>query len=359
MNDVLFYNDDQKLSFISDYANNVDVNRPIRRKRKKPLADKPISARRDSRARKILQDTFEQENLLQKDLSLFTKDELDVVLVKLSRNVNYKETERKYNVIKSYFVWCYNKGYIDEVQMKVGFYHHVVFFRNDQNYADNVSEEIKPALDSQEEFIFATEDEFVDYILTVMGQGKYYTYGIILILVYYGFSQNEIVKLLKTDVVKETQTVKNIFIKNKRAFNYIYGYRNIDVCVVEYSGRWGTTSRSFYYVETKYLVRVLQDSADFDDADRQFTASYIRKATDKMRKAVDELPPTSPYKNIYYSIRNTQRLSLFHEALQDESKYGIGYVKKELDQKGYSRNEGDRRTTLLTKCDYAIMKAKI
>lgn len=152
----------------------------------------------------------------------------------------------------------------------------------------------------------------------------------------------------------------NIFIKNKRAFDYIYEYKNIDECVIEYSGRWGTTShRSFYYAETKHLVRVLQDNADFDDMDKQFTVSYIRKATEKMRKAIGELPPTSPYKNIYYSIRNTQRLSLFHEALQDESKYGIGYVKNKLDRKGYSCIEGDRRTTLLTKCDYAIMKAKI
>ena len=359
MSNDLFYNNDQKLAFISDYDNNIDVDRPIRRKRTKPLTDKPISTRRDNRAKKILQDTVEQETLLQKDLSLFTKDELDIVLVKLSRNVNYKETVRKYNIIKSYFVWCYNKGYIDEEQMKVGFYHHVVFFRNDQNYADNVSEEIKPALNSQEEFIFATEDEFVDYILTVMKQERYYTYGVILILVYYGFSQNEIVELLKTDVVKETQTVKNIFINNKRAFDYIYEYKNIDGCVVEYSGRWGAASRRFYYAETKYLVRVLQDDANFNDVDRQFTASYIRKATDKMRKAVDELPPTSPYKNIYYSIRNTQRLSLFHKALQDESKYGSGYVKDKLERKGYSCTEGNRRSALLTKCDYAIMKAKI
>ncbi len=362
MSNSCLYNESRKLAFIADYRKRLNIRNPSSRSRARNEPreiNESSENRRENSARNVFLSTLKYETQLDKDLSYFTRDELEWTLAEFVENCSYATIRNKYSVIKFYFIWCYNKGYIDLSQMNMA----RDFFEQDKcnsEYGSLIEKKIKRVSKANTKinsfFVFKDENEFADYVLAVFGTGGSITYGVMAILLYYGFSKEEIANILKTDVDEQSHSVKDVIIRNERLFSFLVSYKESDgfVCDVVRvrNGKIESFVSRCTYVDSPYLVR--KHIRKQRENQLQIFISDFEHLVEIENKAIQNLPDTFEYKDIKMSANDILRLGAFHQAFEDEKENGEEWLIGAFTQGKYAR-----KSLLFNFYDYKTIKGQM
>lgn len=326
------YHEDRKNCFIAYYVDK-----------------KPNSKYRYDSVSSVMKSLEKFEVKYNKDFCEFNEDEsMDYVANFL--NTRSSSTSYKYIAIcKEYLRWCLNLGFVKELNQNYLFSVKRSSGVENELLHESVDSEIE---NSDKDFLFTSEQEFVEYIKTIFGKEKYIMDAAILVLMYYGFDYNQIKELRIKDV--DGRHVNGVAIENNDMLSIIMSVTHNHY--FEYERKDGKICNCCY-AENEYLIRPMLQSGNSisiynkdEISERRIKLAFNKSQDD----ASHDLPITSIYKNVRVSAKMVAKLRFFFNVLRDVSKHDIEYVKS-----NYSRYDtSDKRTTMNLK-DFLLLWKRI
>ena len=337
--DDKIYNYNRKVEFIDFYVGQGETDSA-----KKSRADAALS---------VFRHIGPIEKRYDKDFCEFSLDsqEMDDVYLLWFNKLCAGSQRRLVAVMKSYVLWCYENQFISAREYKS---HGIMIKRASlkKNVFETCSEITVKQIEAiqkknkyESDFIFEDEESFMNYVQNLFYSGRYTMTATVVVLLYYQFSFDSIRNLLKTDVNKESHSVKTVVINNDYAFSVIWnsvistGYETI----VNLGDK--QISRMVEYVDSPYLVRSIVKGDMVQD---QISVHYAHKLISIEKEASAFLPDDSSYKDIYIRSSVIQKLKSFHQMRKDQLYYGTDYVIKHVESYGSG----------ITYTDYCIMASK-
>lgn len=340
-----YYNLERKLKFINDYASGI-----VGEKRSGSVQN------RETRYKIFFSKTSKYENEFGKDICEFDDKETLYFIKRYIGNITNKSKYSRIGIYRAYLDWCLKNDYINMITYTNNY---VIKFKKTSRWEDfdlvNISSEECVGHTESDEYIFGSENDFINYIKKIFSDDKFAMESAAIILLYYGFSKADIANLTKDVVNKDQNSVNGVVINNNDAFNIILRARNIEKYEVE-----GNDQKIYtvWYSDSKFVIRKRKKGFGISRSNTNSPVpisffSRIRKYEDD---ACELLPNDSIYKNIRVSAKTISKLKFFYTVLEYENKYGTEYVKNM-----YKCNWHNlfKKEQMVSYKDYTYMKVKI
>lgn len=350
MMDSMMYNHDRKAAFIEFYINGGrDEGAAKYRRRDAVTALNKVSI---------------VETKYNKDFCEFKSgsSEINDLCVLWLNNLADSRRVRMTSILRAYLKWCYQNDYIDAEQYYSHDMTNTMYRKSSKNdvwssmlikQMEIASENETNSLDA--DFIFEDKESFIEYVSTVFGHERYTMPAALMILLYYQFESTAITKILKSEVDEDRHTVKDVYIDDEVAFNIICRAKAIESYNTTFERKNKIYYRIEYYVDSPYLLRnTSRGRRKEQESDQQVPYSFVKKIMGVERKANEELPEDSPYKNVIIKGATISKLKLFHEMRADEKKYGLEFVKENITDGKY----GNYTVPQTVYREYCLMASK-
>ena len=348
-----YYNGSQKAEFLISYiAVKDDFGNPV----KDEFGDYVFPKSKFERSRSVLHKLKKYEDMCDKDFcywdSIAEENIIDMMYGEWFNNVSNFTSRMDHAVLKAYISWCRQNEIITPLQSE----DHPFMSWCQENYSmrgelydaaairsSRVNNGIEHGVNPKSDYIFATENEFFDYISTIFEDDKYVMYATICCLIYYGFSSEEAMLIRRDDVDEYNKTVCGRLIDNDTAFDIICRAKHADKYVVQTRNRLINKQ----YANGPYLIRTDRK----DSMVNPVPLTFAMKLPTYQRRAEEELPPDSKYNGIQVKLTTIRKLRTFYIAAKDQRRYGIDYTASKF-------KNGDYGSTL-EYLDYRMMSARI
>lgn len=315
---------------------------------------------RYNKVRAVLGRLSDFERKYQKDFYELETDNdeefLSDIHLKWISSVNVAYGKEIYAILRKYISWCRHEGIITTRQYR----QHPFFetrrcgwsWKDDDWESGSISVRVSNELeytknnfsteDMLNDYIFASESEFFQYVDTVYGDAPNIMIAATLCLLYYGFCNEDIRLIKRVEVNESDHMVRKTAIINNVAWQLICKAKWASGYVKNYTDRTSETR----YVDGPYLIRTNIARSETEPV----AIGFFRKLHQKEKSVIDKLPLSSKYKNIFVSPNDVRNLREFYRIMAEEQEYGSDYVVERFRQRQYKTSLDYRR--------YQVMRIK-